>query len=141
MVSEGPESQKPLPVMEGMTREFYQNCKRGELCFQRCSGCDRLRHVPTPRCAHCGSWDWEWSRSTGRGKLVTWTVVRRPMHPGFAGDVPYAPCVIELDDGIRMVSWVVDCPPEELCAGMPVTVEFEDANDEVTLPKFRRITS
>lgn len=135
------EYQKPLPVMEGMTKEFYENCARGELCFQRCSGCQKLRHVPTLRCASCGSWDWQWWRSTGRGKLVTWTVVRRPMHEDFADDVPYAPAVIELDDGVRMVSWVIDCPPEELRPGMPVEVSFDDVTQEVSLPKFRRITS
>ncbi len=141
MTRTGTEYQKPLPVMEGMTKEFYDNCARGELCFQRCSGCRELRHVPTQRCASCGSWDWEWSPSTGRGKLVTWTVVRRPMHPDFAQDVPYAPAVIQLDDGVRMVSWVVDCPPEELSPGMPVEVTFDEVADGVTLPKFRRLSA
>ena len=142
MIREGADDYpKPLPVMEGMTKEFYENCSRGELCFQRCSGCEKLRHVPTSRCASCGSWEWGWSRSTGRGKLVTWTVVRRPMHPDFAEDVPYAPAVIELDEGVRMVSWVVDCPPDELRLGMPVTVVFDAVDGQVTLPKFQRVTS
>ena len=141
MAQEGGEYHKPLPVMEGMTREFYENCSRGELCFQRCARCEKLRHVPTLRCAGCGSWEWEWSPSTGRGKLATWTVVRRPMHPDFADEVPYAPAVIELDDGVRMVSWVVDCPPEELYSRMPVEVVFDDVTAEVTLPKFRRVTT
>ncbi len=139
MTREGPDYRRPLPLMQGMTKEFYQNCSRRELCFQRCSGCRKLRHVPTPRCASCGSWEWEWSPSSGRGKLVTWTVVRRPMHPEFAEAVPYAPAVIELEDGVRMVSWVVDCSPEELAVGMPVEVVFDDVTDEVTLPKFRRV--
>ncbi len=141
MAEESAEYNKPLPVMVGMTKEFYENCARGELCFQCCSSCEKLRHVPTPRCANCGSWAWSWSPSTGRGRLSTWTVVRRPMHPDFAEDVPYAPAVIELDEGIRMVSWIVDCPPEELSAGMPVEVVFDDVTCEVTLPKFRRMTS
>ncbi len=141
MTREAAEYHKPLPVMEGMTKEFYENCSRGELCFQRCAGCEKLRHAPTLRCAGCGSWEWEWSPSTGRGKLATWTVVRLPMHPDFAEEVPYAPAVIELDDGIRMVSWVVDCPPEDLRAGMRVEVVFDDVTDEVTLPKFRRATT
>ncbi|MAG34104.1 MAG: hypothetical protein CL908_24760 [Deltaproteobacteria bacterium] len=135
------EYQKPLPVMAGMTKEFYENCARGELCFQRCAGCEKLRHVPTPRCAGCGSWNWVWSPSNGRGKLVTWTVVRRPMHPDFVDDTPYAPAVIELDEGVRMLSWIVDCPPEDLSAGMRVEVVFDEVTSEVTLPKFRRVAS
>jgi uncharacterized OB-fold protein len=124
--------------MEGTTAAFYGHCRNRALCFQRCTGCGRWRHVPRLCCSRCGSWDWEWARSSGRGKVFTWTVVARPMHPAFARDAPYAPAVIELEEGVRMVSWVVDCPPEELATGMPVAVIFEDVTDAVTLPKFRR---
>jgi uncharacterized OB-fold protein len=129
--------QKPLPLMEGMTAEFYAHCRNHELRFQRCKGCDRWRHVPRLCCSKCGSWEWEWARSSGRGRLFTWTVVVRPMHPAFGDDAPYAPAIIELEEGVRMVSWVVDCPPEQLAMGMPVEVIFEDVSEEVTLPKFR----
>jgi len=131
-------TEKPLPLMEGTTAAFYGHCRNRELRFQRCTGCGRWRHVPRLCCSDCGSWDWEWARSSGRGKVFTWTVVARPMHPAFAGDAPYAPAIIELEEGVRMVSWVVDCPPEELATGMPVAVIFEDVTDEVTLPRFRR---
>jgi uncharacterized OB-fold protein len=92
-------------------------------------------------CAECGSWSWEWSLSSGRGALFTWTVVVRAMHPAFAEDVPLAPAVIEMEEGVRLLSQVVDCPPEELEIGMPVEVVFEDVSDEVTLPRFRRARS
>jgi uncharacterized OB-fold protein len=138
MSAENAGYQKPLPLMEGMTGEFFRHCRERELRFQRCSDCGRWRHVPRRCCARCGSWEWEWVRSSGRGKVFTWTVVERPMHPAFAEDVAYAPAIIELEEGVRMVSWVVDCPPGELAVGMPVEVVFEDVTDEVTLPKFRR---
>jgi len=60
------------------------------------------------------------------------------MHPDFAEEVPYAPAIIEMEEGVRLVSWVVDCPPEEIRTGMPVEVLFEAVTPEVTLPKFRR---
>jgi uncharacterized protein len=129
---------RPLPLLCGLAGEFYAHCRGGELRFQRCSGCRAWRHVPRERCARCGAWEWEWERSSGRGAVFTWTVVRRPMHPAFAADAPYAPCVIELEEGVRLVSQVVDCPPGELRRGMPVEVVFEDAVPGVTLPKFRR---
>jgi uncharacterized OB-fold protein len=138
MSADGAGYQKPLPLMEGMTGEFFRHCRERELRFQRCSACGRWRHVPRLCCSRCGSWEWEWARSSGRGKLFTWTVVERPMHPAFAEDAAYAPAIIELEEGVRMVSWVVDCPPGELRMGMPVEVVFEDVTDEVTLPKFRR---
>lgn len=129
---------KPLPLMQGLTKEFYEWCKKHELRFQRCSDCGAWRHVPREMCAECGSMRWEWAKSSGRGKVFTWTVVARAMHPAFMEDVPYAPVVVEMEEGVRLVSWVVDCPPEELEMGMPVEVVFDDVTPEVTLPKFRR---
>ncbi len=131
------EYDRPLPLMAGFAKQFYEHCGRGELRFQRCTGCGKWRHVPRHSCAECGSWDWEWARSSGRARVFTWTVVRRPMHPDFVEAVPYAPVVVEMEEGVRLVSWVVDCAPEALRRGLPVEVFFESATSEVTLPKFR----
>jgi uncharacterized OB-fold protein len=124
--------------MQGLTKQFYDFCKQHELRFQRCKPCGAWRHVPREMCAECGSMEWEWEKSSGRGTVYTWTVVVRPMHPAFQTAVPYAPVVVEMDEGVRLLSTVVDCPPEELEIGMPVGVSFQDVTDEVTLPKFRR---
>lgn len=132
---------KPLPALEGATGEFYAWCRRRELRFQRCSGCGAWRHVPREMCAGCGSTDWEWARSSGRGRVFTWTVVARAMHPDFAADVPFAPAVIELEEGVRLLSTVVDCPPDALRIDMPVEVIFEDVTPKVSLPRFRRVHS
>jgi len=129
---------KPLPAMSGLTKEFYDWCKRGELRFQRCTACRAWRHVPRELCAECGSWDWEWAASSGRGTVFTWTLVARAMHPAFQRDVPYAAVVIEMEEGVRLVSRVIDCPPGELEIDMPVAVRFEDVTADVTLPVFRR---
>jgi hypothetical protein len=129
---------KPLPVLDGLSGEFYAWCRKRELRFQRCSGCGAWRHVPRKMCARCGSWQWEWARASGRGRVFTWTVVARALHPAFGDDVPLAPVVIEMEEGVRLLSRV-DCRPDELAIGMPVEVAFEDVTPEVTLPKFRRI--
>jgi uncharacterized OB-fold protein len=70
--------------------------------------------------------------------VFTWTVVARALHPTFQNDAPYAPVVIEMEEGVRLLSQVVGCAPSELAIGMPVEVVFEDVTAEVTLPKFRR---
>jgi uncharacterized OB-fold protein len=70
--------------------------------------------------------------------LYTWTVIERPLHPAFAKDVPYAPAVVELEEGVRLLSQVVDCAPDALEIGLPVEVTFDAVTPEVTLPKFRR---
>jgi len=129
---------KPLPFMDGTSGEFYEFCKKQELRFQRCTKCGKWRHVPRDMCAECGSWDWEWAKSTGRGKLFTWTVVTLPMHPAFKDEVPYAVCLIDMEEGPRIVSRVVDVPPQDLRMGMPLEVFFEAVTPEVTLPRFRR---
>lgn len=132
---------RPLPRMEGHTKEFYDWCRRRELRFQRCADCRAWRHVPREMCAECGSFDWAWERASQRGVVFTWTVAERPLHPAFARDVPYAPVVVEMEEGVRVLSRVVDCPPHELEIGMPVEAVFEDATSEVTLPAFRRVRS
>jgi uncharacterized OB-fold protein len=129
---------KPLPTMEGMAKEFYGWCKQHELRFQRCRDCGAWRHVPREICPQCGSWNWEWAKSSGRGKVFTWTVVARALHPAFQQNVPYAPAVVEMDEGVRLLSELVDCAPDQLAIGMPVEVLFDDVTSEVTLPKFRR---
>ena len=61
------------------------------------------------------------------------------MHPGFAADAPYAPVVVEMDEGVRLVSLMLDCAPDELAIDMPVVVELVAAGPDVVLPKFRRV--
>jgi len=130
---------RPLPRRRGMAGEFYEFCKKHELRFQRCTDCGTWRHVPRDMCAKCGSFDWEWAKSSGKGKLFSWTTAMQPMLPQFADLVPYSPVVIEMDEGVRLVSWLTDVPPEELRLSLPVEVVFDEVTSEVTLPKFRKI--
>ncbi len=130
---------RPLPALQGTTREFYEWCRKGELRFQRCDTCGTWRHVPREICARCGSAAWSWSPSSGRGRVFTWTVAARAMHPAFAADAPYAPVVIEMEEGVRLVSQMVDCEPDALAIDLPVEVVFVAVTPEVTLPKFRRV--
>ena len=128
----------PLPRTRGPAAEFYKFCKAHELRFQRCTDCGTWRHIPRDMCAKCGLFNFEWARSSGRGTVFSWTVVAQPMLPQFAPLVPYAPVLIELEEGVRMVSWVTDVKPDDLALGMPVEVVFDDVTPEATLPKFRR---
>ena len=129
---------RPLPAMDGLAGQFYEWCSRGELRFQRCSACGAFRHVPRDMCAQCGSFEWEWARSSGRGTVFSYTVVARALHPAFMQATPYAAVIVELEEGVRLLSNVVDCPPEELRIGMPIQVDFERRTDAVTFPVFRR---
>ena len=133
-----PTKPRPLPALQGFTQQFYDWCRQGELRFQRCDACGTWRHVPREICARCGSFAWAWARSSGRGRVFTWTVVVRALHPAFTADAPYAPVVVEMEEGVRVVSLMLDCAPDELRIDMPVEVVFEAVTPEITLPKFRR---
>ncbi|KAA0232250.1 MAG: hypothetical protein EDR02_18175, partial [Actinobacteria bacterium] len=136
-----PDYTKPLPELDGFAKDFYAFTKKGELRFQRCTDCGMWRHVPREMCAECGSFNWEWARSSGRGTLFSWTTVERALHPGFATETPYSPVVIEMEEGVRVVSEVVDTRPSDLEIGMPVEVSFEEVTHEITLPKFKQRTA
>ncbi|MCR8547582.1 OB-fold domain-containing protein [Salipiger sp. P9] len=128
---------KPLPRLKGMTGEWFGWLKKHELRFQKCTGCGHWRHVPRELCPECGSDGWEWARSSGKGKLYTWTTTYRPMHPSFT-EVPFAQVVIEMEEGPRVLSHIVGTGVEELDFDMPVEVIFDDVTPEVTLAKFRK---
>jgi uncharacterized protein len=127
---------------KGTGDEFYAWCARGELRLRRCQACREWCHVPRLTCPNCASTDWAWEPVKGTGRVYTWTVVHRAMHPAFLGDVPYAVLVVELDEGPRLVSGLVDCPLDELVMEMPVEVVFErsDRLGDRVLPRFRRIS-
>ncbi len=129
---------KPLPVLEGLTAEFYGWCRKGELRFQKCGECGSWRHMPREMCPECGSTEWAWQKSSGTGKVFTWTVAARPLHPAFADAAPYAPVVVEMEEGVRVLSELVDCAPADLAIDMPVEVVFDEVTPEITLPKFRK---
>ena len=128
---------KPLPRGEEFNGEFYRFCRQHELRFQRCQACGTWRHMPRESCQACGSFDWTWEPVAGTGEVFSWTVIHRALHPGFSEDLPYAAVVVELQEGVRIVSHVLDLPVDQLRVGLPVRVVFDDVTPEVTLPKFR----
>ena len=133
-----PEPGLPLPVPTPDNREFYAAARRGELVFQRCAVCGRFRHYPRPICPRCLSREYSWERVSGRGSVFTWTIVRGPTLPAFEHKVPYNVVDVLLEEGVHFVAEVLDCPPEEIHAGMAVVATFLPLSDDITLVKFLR---
>jgi len=127
----------PLPEPGPDTREFWDGCRRHALRLQRCAGCGRARFAPRPACPWCGSLYFGWFTASGRGHLVSWTVVHRPTLAAFEPLLPYAAGVVELEEGPMMVGQVRGCDPHELRADLPVRVEFDDVGDDVSIPHWR----
>jgi uncharacterized OB-fold protein len=129
---------QPLPVPTLDNQEFYAAARRGELRFQRCRACGRFRHYPRPLCPFCLAREFDWERSSGRGVVYTWTIVRGPTLPAFEAKLPYNVVDVLLEEGVHFVSEVLDCPPDEIRAGMAVEAVLVPVGDEITLVKFRR---
>jgi len=128
---------KPLPAITEDGAPYWEGCRRGELRAQRCTACGHLRWPPAVLCPKCLAEGGEWIALSGRGTIFSWIVVHRPQHPAFFGDVPYNVAIVELDEGPRLHTNVVECANEDLRIGLPVEVVFQKVDDEVTLPKFR----
>jgi uncharacterized OB-fold protein len=129
------EYHKPLPKSTPTSRPFWEAARRHELSLQRCAACKAYIYYPRERCPHCFSDRLAWERVSGRGKVYSYTVVRRASSRSFA-DQPYVLAIVELDEGPRMTSNIV-AAPESVKVGMPVVVQFDDVTPEHTLVKFK----
>jgi uncharacterized OB-fold protein len=129
---------KPLPRIDEESRGFWEACRRHELRIQRCLSCGTYRHYPRAVCPQCLSSDVEWSLSSGRGTIYTFTVTYQNQAPGFREELPYVLAYVTLDDeGVLMLTNIVGCPVDAVRIGMPVEVVFDDVSDEIAVPKFK----
>ncbi len=126
---------KPLPKPSPTSRPYWEAARRHELQLQHCGACGGYIYYPRPRCPNCMSDNLTWERVTGRGKLYSYTIVRRASTRSFA-DRPYVLAIVELDEGPHMTTNLIT-PLEQLKIGMPVTVYFDDVTSEHTLVKFK----
>ena len=132
------EPRKPLPYPTPETQDFWDGAKAGALRLQRCDTCSKVYFPPRPFCPKCASRSVTSFNASGRGKLHSYVINHRAA-PGFEADAPYAIAVVELDEGPKMMTNMVDVDqtPEALQIDMPVEVTFEAASDTISLPKFR----
>ena len=128
---------KPLPTLTKLNRPFFEGAKQGELRLQRCDACGQHWFPPSKNCPRCLSTDWQWIIASGRGRVWSWIVMHQRYFKAFEADLPYNVAFIELDEGPRLMSTLVDVAPDQIRCDMPVTVTFEDATDEIAVPKFR----
>ena len=128
---------KPVPAPDEASQPFFDGAREGRLMLMRCRDCGAWRIPSRDRCDRCWSTDTEWAQASGRGTLYTYGLMHQIYHPAFAPDVPYNVAVVELDEGVRFTTNIVDCPNDQLRVGMPVEVVFEPVSEDVRMPKFR----
>lgn len=127
---------RALPQPTPETQHFWDGTQQGELRLQRCRDCASCYFPPRPFCPRCSSRSVEVFAASGRATLYSYVISHRPA-PGF--DPPYAIAVVELEEGPRMMSNLVDTPqtPEALVLDMRLEVVFERVSDDISLPLFR----
>ena len=130
------ETRRPIPQASPETRHFWEGTKSGELRLQRCDECNQVYFPPRPFCPGCGSRSVSVFAASGKATLYSYVINHR-RHPAFDG--PYAIAVVELEEGPRMMTNIVESPqtPEALQLDMPLEVTFEQLSDKISLPLFR----
>lgn len=130
-------ARRPLPDTRNAGAAYWRSAAEGRLCVPRCERCARTFWYPRRQCPHCGSGEVAWLQARGTGRVYTYTVVRQSGDPFFKGRLPFVVAMIELDEGPRLMSNVIDCDVESVEIGMAVVVSFEQAQDGLAIPLFR----
>ena len=120
------------PEIDAFTRPYWDAAAEGRLLVRRCGACGRAHHYPREFCPYCWSEDVAWEPASGRAVLYTWSVVHRNDLPPFGERTPYVAAVVDLAEGPRMMTEIVQTKGSGLQGGMELEVAFRDG-----VPVFR----
>ncbi|HEV3450020.1 MAG TPA: Zn-ribbon domain-containing OB-fold protein [Acidimicrobiia bacterium] len=125
-----------LPAADDDTRPYWDAARAGRLLVKRCADCGAAHFYPRPFCPRCWSSAVSWEEASGRAVLYTWSVVHHNDLPPFSDRLPYVAAVVDLAEGPRMMTNVVDCDEDQLRVGMPLQVAYREIAEHVTIPVF-----
>jgi uncharacterized OB-fold protein len=128
---------KPLPVPTKWSQPFWDGAKQHKLLLKRCKACGHIDHPPYLYCTACQSDDHEWIEASGKAKLYAFAINEYGVPFPFMPDLPYVLALVDLKEGPRMISNVVNCDHKKLNNGMELEVVFEDVSEKISLPKWR----
>jgi len=133
--------EKPRPLIDDLTRPFWEAAREHRLVIQRCQDCRHFNHPPRPVCNACHSAALTFEPVSGRGTIYSFSVMHQPNVAGFGGELPYLNILVELEEQpqLFLVSNLSEVQREQVRIGGQVEVYFEDVDAELTLPKFRLI--
>ena len=134
-----PVVKRPRPGISDDTRFFWDGARAGQLLIQRCKSCGTLRHPPGPVCPSCHSFEWDTLQASGRGTVYSFVVMHYPEVPPF--DHPNPIALIELEEGVRLISQLVGVEPGAVQIGAAVQVEFNTFDGDLVLPQFRPVAA
>lgn len=126
---------KPRPVTQPWSDPFWQGTREGKLLIQICNSCDSRIFYPRRACPECWSADLGWIESSGRATVFTFSTAYSMVEPKFMDELPYTIAYVDLAEGVRMMTRIVNCSQEDITFGMEVTVVFHE-RDGFYLPYF-----
>jgi uncharacterized OB-fold protein len=126
---------RPAPIVTDDSAVFWDAAAEERLVAQRCVSCGSLRHPPRPMCPHCRSLEAEVVDLVGHGTVYSYAILHHPQNPAF--DYPVLAVLVDLDEGVRVVSNITGVDKDDLRIGMPVEVHFADAANGSKVPVFR----
>lgn len=130
-----------MPKITDENETYWHGLREGKLLVQRCLSCEQLQFYPRFFCIHCHGRQLEWVETKGIGTVYTFTVIRRAPSAAFENDVPYLLALVELEEGIRMMSRVVQIEPEHCRIGLPVKWMPQQEEHDLVLPVFTPASS
>jgi uncharacterized OB-fold protein len=125
-----------LPVVTEDNGHYWRSAREHALKLPFCVSCDAAFYPPQSRCPRCLGDGVEWRPVSGRAKVYTWVIVHQVYDRSFADRVPYVVATVELEEGPRLITNIVNCEPEVVRANMPVRIVYKDVTDEVALVQF-----
>ncbi len=130
---------KPLPQIQPFTEAFWEGTRNEKLLIQICNACDSRIFFPRRQCPECWSEDLGWIEASGKAEIYAFSVTYEGVEAAFREDLPIVLAWVDLPEGIRMQTNIIDCDPETVEIGQQVEVVFKKVTDEITLPYFRPV--
>ena len=126
---------RPAPLLTDDNEGYWLAAAAGRLAIQQCCSCSRFHHPPRPMCPNCHSIDQKWTEVAGNGTVYSYALLHHPQNQAFS--YPVLAVLIDLDEGVRVLSNLVDIDPKDIRIDLPVEVAFESTADDLAVPVFR----
>ncbi|MFJ8235701.1 Zn-ribbon domain-containing OB-fold protein [Ureibacillus sp. NPDC094379] len=129
---------KIIPRPTNETKVYWEACQQQKLLIQQCKECEHIQFYPRLMCTKCSCREVDWIEACGLAKVLTYTIVHRPILPAYQKVAPYILAVVQLDEGPTMMTNIVNCPLDEIKCDMNVKVMFQQWSDDFLVPVFEQ---
>jgi len=136
MTTENVPAPKPVPVPDELSKPFFEGAREHRLMIQRCNQCHMFQVPGRFVCDECLGDDLAWVEASGRGTVFSFVIMHQRYNPGFAAEIPYNIATVELKEGPRLLTNLINIANDDIRVGLPVKVSFEDISQDISLPKF-----